>query len=167
MKKRVNETLTKKDANLDEIVNNVDELEKLLGSREFLTTMINDLVNNKRNVVEWKLVDGVGSVDDIDSQSLKDTFGVDYNFDFKYNYQGKIVPLTLFISGEVPFNVTPKRGGDYLTPPEGGEVKVDYNNMGKNLDLGLFDQEGSEVDISWLTPELESRVTKEILQDYI
>jgi hypothetical protein len=167
MKKSTNESITKKSANLDEIVNNVDEMDALLRSREFLTTLVNDLINNKRNIIEWKLVDGNGSVSDVDSQELKDTFGVEYSFDFKYNYQGKTLMMTLFVSGEVPFKVSPVRSGNYFTPPEGGEVSVDYKNMGKELDLSLFDQDGSEIDISWLTPELEEKLTKQILQDYI
>lgn len=167
MKPKVNESLTKYSANLDEIVNNVDEMDKLLRSREFVTKLINDLVNNKRNVVEWKIVDSVGSIEDIDPDSLRDTFGVDYSFDFKYNYEGQIIPLTIFISGEVPFDVSPVRRGDYFNPPEGGEATVDYKNMGSHLDLGLFDKDGSEIDISWLTPELEAKVTRELLQDYV
>jgi len=167
MKTTTNESITKNTANLDEIVNNVDELDAILNSREFITKLIDDLRNKKRNVVEWKLVDGKGTTDDIDPHSIADTFGVNYIFDFKYKFGDKIIPLSIIISGEVPFDVTPHKRGNWFTPPEGGAVTVDYKNMGSGLDLGLFDQDGSELNIKWLTPELRSSVTKEILQNYV
>jgi hypothetical protein len=167
MKKVTNESLTKNSANLDEIIGNVDQMDALINSREFVTSLINDLINNKRNVVEWKLVDGNGSLDSIDPHTIKDTFGIDYSFDFKYKYQDQVVPLTIFISGEVPFKVSPRVRGDYFTQPEGGEATVDYKYLANNLDLGLFDQDGTDIDISWLTPELKKRVTTEIIKDYV
>lgn len=167
MKKTTNESITKHSANLDDIINNVDELDVLLNSREFITSLVNDLINGKRNVVEWKLVNGNGSTEDIEPYSLKDTFGVDYSFDFKYKYQNKVISLTIFITGNVPVNIKPVNNGDHMTPPSGGNIGVDYKNMGKDLSLGLFDQDGSEINVSWLTSELKARVTKELLQDYV
>lgn len=167
MKQKTNESISKNSANLDEIMHNTDEMDALLNSREFITTLINDLLNNKRNIVEWKIVDGNGSANDIDGDSIKDTFGVDYSFEFKYKYQDVVVPLTLFITGNIPFNVSPRRSGDWFTPPEGGEVSIDFNKMGSDLDLSLFDKDGSELNVKWLTPDLSSKVAKQILQDYL
>lgn len=167
MKQKTNESITKYDANLDEIVNNSDELDTLLNSREFITQLINDLINDKRNVVEWKLVNGNGSTDDVEMNTLKETFGVDYEFAFKYKFGEKVIPLSIFISGEVPFKATPVMKYNRDTPLEGGEVTADYKNMGSQLDLGLFDLDGGELNIKWLTPEMVKNVTKGILQDYV
>lgn len=167
MKNPTNESITKNTANLDEIMGNVDEMDAILKSREFQTALINDLINGKRNVTEWKIVDGNGSLESIEPHTIKDTFGIDYSFDFKYKYGDQLIPLTIFISGEVPFNVSPRMSGDYFTQPEGGAASVDFKNLGMGLDLSLFDKDGSEVDISWLTPELEKRVTKSIIADYV
>lgn len=168
MKKITNEsTLTKNPANLDDIINNTDKMEALLNSREFLTNLVNDLITNKRNVVEWKLVDGKGSADDIDHESLKNSFGVDYSFEFKYRYNGQIIPLTIFITGEVSFDRAPYSNATRMQPAEGGEAVIDDQDLGNQLDLSLFDKDGGEVNISWLTPELEKQVTKSIIKDYV
>lgn len=168
MKQVTNESsLTKNPANLDDIINNTDKMETLLNSREFLTNLVNDLINNKRNVVEWKLVDGSGSVEDVDHESLKNSFGVDYSFDFKYRYNGQIIPLTIFITGDVYFKRPQYRDATHMQPAEGGEAVIDDQDLGNQLDLSLFDKDGSEVNISWLTPELEKQVTKSIIKDYV
>lgn len=192
--KKVNESLTKNPANLDDIVNNVDQMDTLLNSREFLTTLINDLMNSKRNVVEWKLVDENNGADRIDPEGLTDSFNVEYSFDFKYNYitaeerkqhektnqelrrrgqpeklfpKGEIIPLTMYINGSVSFARGEVRPGNHFTPPEGGEMNIDMNHLGDNLDLSLFDKDGDELNLKWLTPELEKKVTQSILKDYV
>lgn len=170
MKKVTNESsITKNSANLDDIINNTDKMEGLLNSRDFITNLINDLINNKRNVVEWKLVDSSGSIDDVDPESLKNTFGVDYSFDFKYRYGNEVIPLTMFITGEVSFDRTPYRSASRMQPAEGGEAVIDDKDLGNQLDISLFDKDGGDIDISWLkqNPALEKQVTSSILKDYV
>jgi hypothetical protein len=165
---QINETITKNSANLDDIVNNTDEMDEILNSREFITTLVNDLINKKRNITEWTLVDSIGGIDGLDPETIRDTFGVDYEFNFKYKYKDHdSIPLTLYISGEIPFKMTPRKNGNWFSPPEGGEATTDHKNLGPNLDLGLFDKEGGEIGIKFLTPEIQSKVAKEILQDYV
>lgn len=167
MKKTTNESITKNSANLDDIINNVDEMDLIIKSKEFQTSLINDLINNKRNIVEWKLMDSSGGLGDVEQGTIKDNFDIDYSFDFKYRYNGKIIPLTLFITGNIHYNISPSRNGDWLNAPEGGEVEVDKQNLGSGLDLALFDQDGSEISIKWLTPDLEKKLTKQIMQEYV
>lgn len=167
MKKVTNESITKNSANLDQILNNVDETEKTLQSKEFQTVLVNDLINGQRNVTEWKITDGNGSVSDIDPATLKDYFDIDYSFEFKYKYKGKLYQLSLFISGLVHFNVNPVDNGNWVNAPSGGEAVVDDKNLGNGLDLALYDQDGSEISIKWLTPELEKKLTKQIIKDYV
>lgn len=167
MKKTTNESITKNTANLDEIVNNIDEMDAILGSRDFITNLFNDLRNNRRNVAEWKLVSGSGNAQEIDPETIDNYFGVDYIFDFKYKYLDKVVPLTLYIVGKVYFNRSDYRGASHTQPAEGGEAVVDEKDLGKNVDLTLMDNEGEEINISWLTPELKIQVAKAILNEVI
>lgn len=167
MKKLTIESFTKFNANLDEIMGNVDEMDQLLNSREFITTLITDLISGKRNVVEWQLVDGHGKSEDVDSDSLKDEFGINYSFEFKYRFKDQVIPLTIFIAGDVKLIKTPYRSASYLQPAEGGGNEVDFNDLGRELDLSLYDKDGSEINIKWLTPDLKKKVTREIIKDYV
>jgi hypothetical protein len=168
VKDLIKESLTKYSANLDEIMDNVDQLDEIINSKEFLTTLINDLINNKRNVTEWKLMDSHNGLEDVDPfDNEKDRFEIEYSFDFKYKYQDKIIPLTLFINGDVYFSRTPYRSASHMQPAEGGEAEVDYKNLDYGLDLSLFTQDGDEVNIKWVTPDLKKRLVQQLLKDYV
>lgn len=167
VKDLIKESLTKYSANLEEIMDNVDEYDQIINSKEFLTTLVNDLINN-RNIVEWKLMDSHNGLEDVDPfDNEKDSFDIDYSFDFKYRYKDKVIPLTLFIKGDVYFSRTPYRSASRMQPAEGGEAEVDYKNLDYGLDLSLFGQDGEDINIKWLTPDLKKRLVQQLLKDYV
>lgn len=161
------ESLTKYSANLDEIMDNIDQMGELLNSKQFLTTLVNDLISGKRNVTQWKIMDQSGSLEDVDPETENDSFDINYSFDFNYKYGDKVIPLSIFISGDVYFTRTPYRSGNYFTPPEGGEAVIDDKSLGQTLDVALFDKDGRDLNIKWLTPDLKEKLIQQIIKDYV
>lgn len=160
---------SKRSANLDEIVDGdgTPTPEQVLNSKDFQVNLINDLINNKRNIIEWKVIDNSGSINDLENGD-DDSFDIDYSFDFKYNYKGVPVPLTLFINGRVDVKWMGKYiSATYYNPPEYPQPEVDDKSLGKTLDISLFDDDGSEIGIQWLTPDLEAKVAKAIISPYL
>lgn len=165
----ITESLTKYSANLDEIMDNVDQMSELLNSKPFLTTLVNDIIKGSRNITQWKIMDKAGSLEDVDPDSDRDYFDINYSFDFDYKYADKVIPLSIFISGNVYFSRTPYRRGNYFTPPEGGEAVIDYNSLAQTLDVSLYDKDGIELDVKWLDndPKLKLALINQIIKDYI
>lgn len=160
---------SKRSANLDEIIDGEQNPspEEILKSRDFQTNLINDLINNKRNVSSWEVYEQSGSIQDIDNQDDND-FDIDYMFNFKYNYKGVEIPLSIFINGTVDVNWVGKYiSATHWQPAEYPQPEIDEKSLGRMLDFSLFDDDGSEVDISWLTPELERKVAKSIISPYL
>ncbi len=169
IRKLVKESITRFNANLEEIMDNNDELSQIYNSREFLISLFNDLINKKRNVVEWKVMmanNDSESASPYDESSDGD-FNVEYDFDFTYNYNGKPLKLTMFITGTVAFTQTPTNGGDWFTPPSGGGKNIDFKDLGNGLDFTLFDDDGTEINTSWLTPDLKKKIVAQVMKDYV
>lgn len=169
IRKIIKESITRFNANLEEIMDNNDELGQIYNSREFLTTLFNDLVHNKRNVIEWKVMGAHNGSEDASlyDDSAYGDFKVDYDFDFVYNYKGKQLKLTMLINGNITFTQGKTNSGDRFTPPSGGEMNIDQNSLGNDLDLTLFDNEGKEVSTTWLTPDLKKKVIDQVMKDYV
>lgn len=160
---------SKRSANLDEIVDGDQNpsLEEILKSKDFQVNVINDLINNKRNVVSWEVYEKSGSMEDLESDS-DDRFPIDYTFNFTYKYKETEIPLTLFINGDVDVDWIGRHiSASHYQPAEYPEPKIDEKNLGRMLDIALFDDDGSEIDIQWLTPDLVTKVAKSIISPYL
>jgi hypothetical protein len=165
----INELFSKRPANLDEIADGDANPSKdeILNSKDFQVNLVNDLVNNKKNVDSWKVVQSSGSMDDLQSTE-DDQFNLDYDFDFVYNFHGIKIPLTLFINGNVDVNWDGRYvSATHWQPAEHPRAEIDYRNLGTGLDLALYDDDGTEVSLQWLTPELKNRVVKSIISPYL
>lgn len=151
-------------SNLEEILDSDanPSKEEVLNSKDFQVNLINDLVG-KKNIDSWTVHKSSGSIDDLESENDK-KFRVDYDFDFKYNFHGIKVPLTLFINGEVEVDHKPTKS---WTPREYSKPSIDYNTLGNHVDLALYDDDGSEISLTWLTPELKAKVVKSIISPYL
>jgi hypothetical protein len=164
----LNELFTKRSANLDEILDgdNNPSLDEILNSREFQTNLINDLITGMKNIVSWKVVDHTGSIDDIERD--ENTFNIDYSFDFVYKFKDSDIRLTLYIIGTVDVDwIGSYRSATHYNPEEAPQAKIDYRELGRMLDLSLFDDGGNEISLKWLTPELELKVVKSIINPYL
>lgn len=160
---------SKRSANLDEIIEGdaTPTPEDVLQSKDFQINLINDLINNKNNVIEWKVIDNSGSMEDLRGGN-DDSFDIDYSFDFKYNYKGTPVSLTIFINGQVDVDWVGKYiSATHWQPAEYPNAELDYKNLGKMLDIALYDEDGSEISLQWLTPDLEAKVAKSIISPYL
>jgi hypothetical protein len=167
--KMINELFSKRPANLAEIVDGDGNPSKdeILNSKDFQVNLINDLVNNKKNVDSWRVIQSKGSTNDLESTD-DDKFAVDYDFEFVYNFHGIKVPLTLFINGNVDVNWSGRHiPATHMQPAEHPESEIDYRTLGRDLDLALFDDDGSEISLTWLTPELKTSVVKSIISPYL
>jgi len=194
VKQLINEFLSKHDANLDSIISNKDEKTELYKGRKFLTEFVNNLQNlnnfakelsndltnidpntmdgkNQPNskIVNWRLEQKSGSLEDVDPHDDEATnIPINYIFDFDYKFDGNVYPLSLSIEGVVYFSRTPYRSGNYFTQPEGGEANIDYKDIGNTTKLTLHDREdGDEIDISWLTPQIKNKIVGQIVSNYI
>lgn len=156
-------------SNLEHIVDeeNSPKKDEILNSKDFQVNLINDLIDKKKNVDSWTVRKSSGSIQDLESDD--DTqFPVDFDFDFVYNFHGIKVPLTLFINGEVDVNWSGShRSATYWNPSESPEPEIDKRSLGRGLDLALFDDDGSEISLNWLTPEIQTRVVKSIIDPYL
>jgi hypothetical protein len=165
----INELYSKRPANLEEIVDGSGNPSKdeIFNSKDFQVNLVNDLINNKKNVESWSVRKSSGSMSDL--QSTEDNqFDVDYDFDFIYNFHGIKVPLTLFINGAIDVNWQGShRSATHYNPAESPEPSIDNRTFGKSLDLALFDDDGSEINLTWLTPDLQIRVAKSIISPYL
>lgn len=165
----INELFSKRPANLDEIADGDANPSKdeILNSKDFQVNLINDLINNKKNVDSWSVMQSSGSMQDLQSTE-DDEFNVDYDFDFVYNFHGIKVPLTMFINGAVDVNWSGSyRSATHWQPAEYPEPEIDNRSFGRGLDLALYDDDGSEISLQWLTPELKTRVVKSIISPYL
>jgi len=165
----VNELYSKRSASLAEIVDGSENPSKdeVLKSKDFQVNLVNDLINNKKNVKSWTIRDQHGSMEDL-RDTDDDRFHVDYDFDFVYNYKGVDVPLTMFINGDVDVDWRGSyRSATHWQPAEHPEASIDYKNLGRMLDLALFDDDGSEISLTWLTPELRNQLVKSIISPYL
>jgi len=165
----INELYSKRPASLAEIVDGSENPSKdeILKSKDFQVNLINDLVNNKRNVKSWEVYDKKGSIEDLRGTD-DNRFNIDYDFNFTYNYKGVDIPLTLFINGDVDVDwVGSYRSASHWNPAEYPEPEIDQRSLGRMLDLALFDDDGSEIGLTWLTPELETQVVKSIISPYL
>lgn len=160
---------SKRSANLDEIIDgdNTPTPEEIYNSKDFQVNLINDLINNKRNVIEWKVIDNSGSMEDLKGDA-DDSFNLYYSFDFKYTYKTTQVPLTIFISGDVDVNWDNGYiSATHWQPAEHPSAEINNKNLGRNLDIALYDDDGGEISLTWLTPDLEAKVAKSIISPYL
>lgn len=170
------EMFSKRSANLDEIIDgeNNPSKEDVLESEDFQKNLINDLINNKRNVTDWTVFEHSGSMDDLESTE-DDGFNISYDFHFVYNYKGTPIQLSLYITGDVDVNWDGRYvSATHWQPAEYPESEIDYKNLGRQLDITFFDDEGSELNLvrkdngnSWFTPELKNKVAKSIISPYL
>lgn len=165
----INELFSRRKADLDEIVNGEANPTKdeILNSKDFQVNLINDLINKKKNVNSWEVRKSSGSIEDLQSTD-NDKFPVDFDFDFVYNFHGIPVALTLFINGEIDVNWNgSQRSATYLQPAESPQPEIDQRSFGRNLDLALYDDDGSEISLTWLSPELQTKVVISIISPYL
>lgn len=165
----INELFSRRKADLDEIVDGEANPSKdeILNSKDFQVNLINDLINKKANVNSWQVRQSSGSMADLESTE-DDRFPVDYDFDFVYNFHGIPVPLTLFINGEIDVNWKGQhRSATHWQPAEAPQPEIDQRSFGRGLDLALYDDDGSEISLTWLSPELKNKVVKSIIDPYL
>lgn len=165
----INELYSKRSANLGEIVDNDNNPSKdeIFNSKDFQVNLINDLINKKQNVERWTVHKSSGSMSDLESTE-DNQFNVDYDFDFVYNFHGIKIPLTLFINGAIDVNWHGShRPATHWNPAESPEPSIDNRTFGKHVDLALFDDDGSEISLTWLTPDLKVKVVKSIISPYL
>jgi hypothetical protein len=165
----INELFSRRKADLDEIVNGEANPSKdeILNSKDFQVNLVNDLINKKANVNSWEVRQSNGSLNDLESTE-DDKFPVDFDFDFVYNFHGIPVSLTLFINGEVDVNWNGShRSATHWQPAEHPEPEIDQRSFGRDLDLALYDDDGSEISLTWLSPELQTKVVKSIIAPYL
>jgi hypothetical protein len=170
------EMFSKRTANLEEIIDNESNPSKedVFESDDFQKNLINDLINNKRNVSDWTVFEHSGSMKNLQSTE-DDSFNINYEFHFTYNYNGVPIKLSLYITGSVDVNWSGKYiSATHWQPAEYSEPEVDYKNLGSMLDVALYDDDGSEIKLinkstgnKWLTPELEKKVAKSIISPYL
>ena len=170
------EMFSKRAANLEEIIDseNNPSQEDVYESDDFQKNLVNDLINNKRNVSDWTVFEHSGSMEDLESND-DDSFPINYEFHFTYNYKGTAIPLSLYITGNVDVNWSGRYvSATYLQPPEYPEAEVDYKNLGRMLDIAIYDNDGGEVKMinkttgnKWVTPELEKKIAKSIISPYL
>ena len=165
----INELFSRRKADLDEIVNGEANPSKdeILNSKDFQVNLINDLINKKANVNSWEVRKSSGSMEDL--QSINDNkFPVDFDFDFVYNFHGIPVALTLFINGEVDVDWKgSNRSATHWQPEESPRPEIDQRSFGRGLDLALYDDDGTEISLHWLSPELRTKVVKSIIDPYL
>jgi hypothetical protein len=163
----INELYSKLTANLQEIMDGDGNPSKedILNSKDFQVNLVNDLIS-KKNISDWEIYDEHGSIADANSEN--DQFAIEYTFNFKYKYKETLLGLTLFINGEVDIDWVGGHAPETrYNPAEYPTPKVDDTNLGRSLDLALFDSDGSEISLTWLTPDLEKRVVKSIISPYL
>lgn len=164
----LNELFSKRNANLAEIVDGADNptSTEILNSDDFLGSLFSDLVMN-RNISNWQIMQKAGSMEDIDNEN-QDSLKIDYDFKFTYNYKGIPVGLNLFMDGEIYIRWQGRyRPQTHTSPAEHPQPYPDQRTMGEYVNLSLYDDEGEQINIDKLTPDLKLKVVKAILSPYL
>lgn len=146
--KIINETISEFDFLNMEALQEEEDYAQLVNSKNLQVQLINDLINNdKTKILDWEVDYNTSNIEDInieDGEQLKYDFGADFN----YVYDGKKIPLTIFMEGNVSYRSSGSNiGATHFDPPEYAEIdSVDYS--GSNVTL--YTGDGDEIDISWV-----------------
>ena len=107
-----------------------DNIENTLKSRDFQTKLVYDLLNNFNNpavIKNKEVIEQSSNSEELEPDSTQ-RLNVSFIADFTYNYNGIDMPLTIIIEGDniwYDLNVKHDRG-DYYTPPS-TESNLDYD----------------------------------------
>lgn len=168
------ELFSKRSANLEDIVDhdNDPSTDDVLKSEHFQKTLFTDLISGMRNLSNWKVVEKSGSLEDIDN-TQEDSFPINYDFDFTYNYKGTPIPLSLIINGSIDISWNGRyRSATPDQPAEHSEPSIDSKYLGDNIDVTLY-SDGSKVPLvkadgqSWMTPQIKKNVANAVLSPYL
>jgi hypothetical protein len=150
---------------LDEIKQE-DSIESVLKSRDFQVRFVNDVLRNFNDGTIFKdkeEIEQSSNVEDLQPDGYE-KLNVTYIIDFKYNYQGKDMPLSIIIEGNnvwYDLQVT-NDPGDWYTPPSGeASLDIDWNDFGVKI---MYDGE-IEVELDWLYKNKE--LYKKFVQMFI
>lgn len=168
MKENIQELYSKRSGLLHDMIeaNNSPSMDEILNSRDFQTSLVGDLVSGKKNITDWSLHDNNGSIEDLTSNE-DNSFDVSYNFSFKFKYNEIPVQLSLFINGTIDVRWRgSNRPATYTNPAETPQPEIDNRTFGKYLDLSLFSDEGQEISLKWVTPDLKQKIVISILSPY-
>lgn len=128
-----------------------DNIENTLKSRDFQTKLVYDLLNNFNNpavIKNKEVIEQSSNSEELEPDSTQ-RLNVSFIADFTYNYNGIDMPLTIIIEGDniwYDLNVKHDRG-DYYTPPS-TESNLDYD--WKDISVKVMYDGAIEVDLDWL-----------------
>ena len=135
-----------------------EESLKILNSKEFQVTFINDIINEFNNKIKFKDIDVIYDSSQIDDE-LKDgeKFSLEYNVSLKYLYKDNVINITLFFSGtDIDYKLESNEEGEQTF------TDLDWND----INIHIFNNDGDEVDFSWLdkSPQIKSRIIKKFIE---
>ena len=147
----INEEISGFDYLNQEQLEEEDNVENVLKSRDFQTKLVHDLMNNFNDPNLFKdkeVIEQSSNVEDLEPNSGKG-LNLTYIVDFTYNYQGKDMPLTVIIEGEnvwhdLQVDTDP---GDWYTEPS-SQASLDLNWM--DIDTKIMYDGAIEIDLSWV-----------------
>jgi len=155
MKKNLIRILNEEVSNFDylsqEQIQEDDNVEQVLKSRDFQTKLVYDLVNswNNPNIIKNKeVIEQSSNVEDLEPDSTQ-RLNVSFIADFKYDYNGQELPLSIIVEGEnmwQDLNVT-RDAGDYYTEPT-ADATLDYD--WKDIGVKIMYDGAIEIELNWL-----------------
>jgi hypothetical protein len=169
------ELFSKRSANLEEIVDQDlnPSTDDVLKSDHFQKSLFSDLIDGMKNFANWKVVEKSGSLDSVEHYD-DDSFPINYDFQFTYNYKGASFPLSLMITGYIDISWNGRyRSATYLDPPEYPEASIDTKRMGDKIKVNLYTEDGSEIALQrtdgkpWMTDQIKRNIANAVLSPYL
>jgi hypothetical protein len=147
----INEEISGFDYLNQEQLQEEDNVENVLKSKDFQTKLVHDMMNsfNNTNIFKNKeVIEQSSNVEELEPDSVQG-LNIEYIVDFIYNYQGKDMPISVIIEGNDIWQDlhVDRDSGDYYTPPS-VESKLDFDWMDINSKI-MYDGE-VEVELDWL-----------------
>jgi len=164
----INEEISNFDYLSQEQIQEEDNMQGVLKSRDFQTKLVYDLINNWNNpniIKNKQVIEQTSNVDQLEPDSVQ-RLNVSFIADFNYDYSGNEMPLTIIVEGQDMWQdlQVNRDGGDYMTPPSAdATLNYDWTEIGVKV---MYDGE-YEVELDWLYEEKNKKLYEKFVQHFV
>jgi len=147
----INEEISGYDYLDQEKLQEEDNIEGVLKSKDFQTKLVHDMMNSFENPNIFKdkeVIEQSSNVEELEPDSVQG-LNISYIVDFNYNYQGIDMPLSIIVEGNDMWQDLDvvRDTGDYMTPPS-AEATLDFDWM--DIQSKIMYDGAVEVELDWL-----------------